>query len=227
MTSESKGSNDPRQKAMRTMAYYMSVPALIGVGMGMFLALLSDEVLDIKTLRDSGESLQLAAAVLIIGAILYVFVSVLPKLMFFLFRKEPGLKDAVKAIWTDDDGKEIRSVPYIPQYKREFPNRITLSAVATLAVCSGPVLLVLAAISLISNSFGLEYPQERGTPEQLVFLLLFVAFLVSITMAYYAMAWLMRRYHAKELTAMLYYEDNSRELEHSNKDLQNDKEESQ
>ena len=217
--------NDPKQKALRTMAYYMAIPALIGVGMGMLLAVLSDGF-DLKTLRDSGENLQLIAAVMVLAAILYVFIRVLPKLMFFLFRAEPGLKDAVKAIWTDDDGKEIPSVPYIPMYKREFPNRITPSAVAALASCSAPVLLALVAILLVTSPLDLEYPSEPGT-EQLVFWLLLVASLVPIALAYYAMAWMMRRYHAKELTAMLYYEDNSRELEHSHKDLQNDKEESQ
>lgn len=213
MTSESKRSNDPRQKALRAMAYYMSVPALIGVGMGMFLAVLSDEF-DLKTLRDNGEDLQLLAAVLVIAAVLYVFVRAVPKLMFFLFRKEPGLKDAVKAIWMDDDGKEIPSVPYIPEYKRQFPNRITPTAVAALALCSTPILLVIA-ITLVISPLGQENPPEPGTLEQLVSLVLLVACLVLIAIAYYAMAWMMRRYHAKELTAMLYYEDNSGDIEDS------------
>lgn len=204
-----------REKALRAMAYYMTIPGLLGVMTGLYLIVLFDDVLDVRAMHDNGDDLPLVAFLFIFMVVMYVFMAAVPRLMFFLFRTEPGMKDAVKAIWTDDNGEDIPSVERIPEYKRTYPKGINPIAVIHVLMCFTPMMVSWVVIMEISKALAsfAEDVQDDTLVSTAFGLLAFLTAFLLLGFSAYISAWVMRNAFPDEFRAMLSYEDNRKEIE--------------
>lgn len=219
MTKQSYKDMSPKDRSLTVLSVYIMGAIALGLVIGVVIGTVLEPAMEAAD--QENDNTMLIATTLSLAALVLFITHVSPKIIFAMMRREKGLKDSLKAVWTDDDGNDIPGIPSrIPEYKRTYHNKIGIGSTIYVAVCSIPVLCGFLFILAITHIFGIKEPEPGDIIAEIGFALLMLCAILFIFVCFYCMAYLLRDLNPNRLLALLSYKDNSREIELAEKDAE-------